>query len=104
MIRVGDCNVYLDVLVRSMNHICFLSVYDSSLQRIKAFTAKVNINEGNILIEGDSIKNTDHYQTYITPVMNGKEKFYHAIMINQNLKTKIIISTAEQAGTDFFSF
>ncbi len=104
MIRVGDCNVYLDVLVRSMNHICFLSVYDSSLQRIKAFTAKVNINEGNILIEGDSIKNTDHYQTYITPVMNGKEKFYHAIMINQNLKTKIIISTAEQAGTDFFQF
>lgn len=104
MIRVGDCNVYLDVLVRSVNHICFLSVYDSSLQRIKAFTAKVNINEGNILIEGDSIKNTDHYQTYITPVMNGKEKFYHAIMINMNLKTKIIISTAERVGTDFYQF
>lgn len=104
MIRVGDCNVYLDVMVRSMNHICFLSVYDSSLQRIKAFTAKVNINQDNILIESDSIRNTDHYQVYITPVINGKEKFYHAIMINRDIRSKIILTTAEQAGRDFFQY
>lgn len=104
MIRLGDTEVHLDTLVRTKNNIAILSIYDGSLQRIKSFCAMINLKEANLLLEKEVICNTDQFSTYITPISEDKQKFYHAVLLNKNIKETILVTTKQTAGKDFFNF
>lgn len=104
MIRIGDVEVHLDALVRTKNHVVVVSIYDGSLQRIKSFCAMMNLKEANLLVQGESINNTDQFSTYISPIMEAKRKFYHAVLLNKNVKETLLVTTKQTAGKDFFNF
>lgn len=104
MIRIGDAEVHLDTIVRTKNHIALLSIYDGSLQRIKSFCATMNLKEANLLLKKEIICNTEQFSTYITPITEDKQKFYHAVLLNKNIKETILVTTKQTAGKDFFNF
>lgn len=104
MIRIGDNTVSLDTIVSSENHICILSVYDGSLQRIKSFCAQVNLGENSLILEGRPLKGSGQYQVYITSIIEDKKKFYHALLIHTGIRDKILVTTKERAGKDFFNY
>lgn len=104
MIRIGDNTVSLDVFVASENHVCIMSVFDGSLQRIKSFCAQVSLGESGLIMSGHSMKCVDQFQVYITPITEDKKKFYHALLINKNIKTSIMVTTEERSGVDFYNY
>lgn len=91
-IECGLSSVHLDFVLAS-DEKCgpgILSYYDRSLQNIKAFSGMLSISCEKVRAWGDSMHiyylgREECYQTVISPIISGKEKFYHAISIRKDM-------------------
>lgn len=87
--------VSLDFLATADGYDCpaVISYYARSLQSVKSFSAYLNLSSQDIFLrdgKGDSYRISHFgcgFHTYIQPMENGKDKFYHAISLNRALSS-----------------
>lgn len=109
MICLGDYKVYLDFMIERGGKIAVVSVFERSQQLLKAFCATMNIKSSKDTIKvmiGDRIKELPAggtYRNYIAPITHGKERYYHAILVNEEVGNTLMLSTSDSASSNFYN-
>lgn len=98
----GLIKVSLDFAIKSNLGIVAVSYFDRSLALMKSIGASLNTETVSIG-EKYILCNEEGYDTYITPVVYGKEKFFHAVSISKALNEKVLISVDHMLHSDFFN-
>lgn len=110
-ISTDTSSVYLDFAIAAKSYLpAVISFYDRSLQSVKGFSASLNISMHDISVSGAD-KNlmlrrmNDHtFSTFIQPIVNGKEKFYHAIAINNSMNDNLLLLQRGREGEIFYNY
>lgn len=109
MICLGEYKVYLDFMIERGGKIGVVSVFERSQQLLKAFCATMNIKTSKDMIEvkiGGKIKKIPAegtFRNYIVPIVVGKERYYHAILVNEEFGNKLMLSTVDRSSEDFYN-
>lgn len=112
MIRVDTFKCYLDFLLAADRYnVAVISYYDRSLSNIKAIGAALNYSNGRLdYLDTHGSVNTQYqlmgceFDTYIQPIVVGKEKFYHAISINKMINKRLLILVEENEANNFYDY
>lgn len=107
--------VSLDFLATADGYDCpaVISYYARSLQSVKSFSAYLNLSSQDIFLrdgKGDSYRISHFgcgFHTYIQPMENGKDKFYHAISLNRALSSddgEVILFEKGNEGKQWYDY
>lgn len=114
IIACGGSRAHLDfVFAANLTGPAVVSYYDRSLTTVKSIAAMCGMDPAVINIEGaqgqgnrkitlTSVKGT--FDAYFKPVINGKEKFYHALLINSKLNDSILLMQEGKEAEIFYDF
>lgn len=107
MISIDAYSVHLDFIKTADNcNVAVLSYFDRSLSLVKAFSGMLSLNT-KLYVETCKKSFTicdSKFQTFIQPIVVGKEKFYHAISLNKDLNDKILLFENGQEGTMIYDY
>lgn len=105
MIKVGGLTASLDFLIAAEKYNPgIISFYDRSLAIIKSIGASLNANWGEVFVNGKSFFVSGKYEVIISPIITGKDKYYHAIAISKLLNSKLFICKVGEEEEAFYSF
>ena len=112
MIEIQSIKAHLDfLLVDSSKTPVVLSFFDRSQQVVKSMGATLNSNNKGLYIRKETVpyKNfyifkNKGYDIYISPIVYGKEKFYHGLAISKDLNQNFILSIREKLAEHFYDF
>lgn len=107
-VRSGIHSVHLDYLLPCGKTIAFLSVFERSQQLLKAFCAMVSLNTSGVLHIGETnlkypVDKNTKFKVYISPVHAGKERYYHAMLVNEEVGKSMFLSSRENIGNAFYN-
>lgn len=109
MIEICGIKAHLDFLLAAdINNVAFVSYYDRSLSTLKSIGGALNfsVEKINICKNKNSIRKYEihgsGFNTYIQPIVVGKEKFYHAISINKDVNKRILILNKEDEVNHYY--
>jgi hypothetical protein len=80
-----------------------VSYFERSLSTLKSVGAALQTDDVRVSCKF-FCSNKGGYDTYIVPVVYGKEKFYHALSVSKLLGESVVISSEEGRETDFFNY
>lgn len=103
MITSGLQSVSLDYAIVNASGVIAASFFDRSsilLRSIGASLSMGSVKIGNRHYAGGQKK----YQVFYAPVTVGKEKFYYAFAIRENVNEEYFLSTEEEAAENFYHF
>lgn len=102
MIRCGVTSAYLDyALVGERLYVA--SFYERSLSVVKSLAASLNTDTA--VINGHVVHSgKDTFKVFFSPVVYGKEKFYHVFAVNEDINQSFFISKHENREEDFYHY
>lgn len=111
MLEISGIKAYLDyILVADQKNVAVISYYDRSITTLKSIGGALNYSHDKLNILNESFRSIerlqilgDSFNTYIQPVVVGKEKFYHAISISNAVNKHIIILNKEDEANDYYN-
>lgn len=105
--RMGMYEVPMDFVLSQggLNEPMVVSAYERSLQTLKGFSANLQYS-GRLFAEGQTsfMVTNDGYDSYFTPIIMGKEKFYHMVAISKKVRNSVILSRKEDVAKDFYQY
>lgn len=114
MIYLDTSRCHLDfMLAASRINVAVISYYDRSLTTIKAMGAALNYSSTQELTILDGPNNRtsykysvagQEYDTYIQPIVVGKEKFYHAISVNKGINKNLLLLVEGQEAESYYDY
>lgn len=104
MIHISGFKAHLDfVLAADTNNPAVISFYDRSLSLIKSIGASLSCGVSIIQLNDYKFNSTGEYDTIITPIITGKDKFYHAISISKRINENIMICKNGDQEVSFYN-
>ncbi len=108
MVEVNGMSCSLDFIIAANSYSpAIISFYDRSQQLVRSIGASlseiactINVYKDNRKIK--TLVSGDSFDTFITPVISGKEKFYHAIAISKEVNNNILVFTEDNISSSFF--
>ena len=111
MIEIAGVKAHLDYLLAAdINNVAIISYYERSLSTLKSIGGALNFSERLTIYDNSmhSIKRLQTvgsgFNTYIQPVIVGKEKFFHAISISNDVNKGILILNKEDEANDYYNY
>lgn len=103
---LGGAIVYLDfaLLTDIDGQLGVISYFNRSNSQVRSFGASLTFEKGIQLDKKFYSIEGQKFQTYIQPVVVGKEKFYHAISLNTDLGENILLCEREKCYERFYDF
>lgn len=108
MIKCGMCSAHLDYAFTGKNRVCAISFFGRSLSGLKAIGAC--LGKEDVVMNPDHTQKTyriptrgEEFQVFFTPVVYGKEKFYHALAVNKGIGNSFFLSEPSNAPEDFYN-
>lgn len=103
---LGGAIVYLDfaLLTDVDGQLGVISYFNRSNSQVRSFGASLTFEKGIQLDKKFYSIEGQKFQTYIQPVVVGKEKFYHAISLNTDLGENILLYEKEGCYERFYDF
>lgn len=108
MIKCGMCSAHLDYAFTGKNRVCAISFFGRSLSGLKAIGAC--LGKEDVVMDPDHTQKTyriptrgEEFQVFFTPVVYGKEKFYHALAVNKGIGNSFFLSEPSNAPEDFYN-
>lgn len=103
---LGGAIVYLDfaLLTDVDGQLGVISYFNRSNSQVRSFGASLTFEKGIQLDKKFYSIDGQKFQTYIQPVVVGKEKFYHAISLNTDLGENILLYEKEGCYERFYDF
>lgn len=100
---LGGAIVYLDfaLLTDVDGQLGVISYFNRSNSQVRSFGASLTFEKGIQLDKKFYSIDGQKFQTYIQPVVVGKEKFYHAISLNTDLGENILLYEKKDVMRDF---
>lgn len=102
MIKCGMQEAALDYAILSDCGVVAASFFDRSLMLVRSVAGSMN-TEGVQIGGKPYLCNKAGYDTFINPVVYGKEKYYHAFSITKSINDSVFITTADRAPMDYYN-
>ena len=107
MIKIGMFEAYLErMLIRGLK-VAYISYFTRTLQEAKAIGSTMCTSESNTIWlnkngpeERYNVFGT--YKAYYVPIMRGKERFYHGVILNAAIGNDLFVSKEETAGEELY--
>ena len=103
MLYCGVSGASLEFVMYSSIGVVAMQYYDRSLTALKSIGAAIQTDPIRVKEKRYS-SNGYGYETYMAPVVYGKEKFYHALSVSKAVGTSVIISSEDNIREDFFNY
>lgn len=103
MIRIGMFEAYLERMMIRGTKVAFISYFTRTLQEAKAIGSTMCTTQQNtIWLQKDGKKNGYNvygtYKALYAPIIRGKDRFYHGLILNTELGNEIFVSSEDDAG------
>lgn len=107
MIKIGMFEAYLErMLIRGLK-VAYISYFTRTLQEAKAIGSTMCTSESSTIWlnkngpeERYNVFGT--YKAYYVPIMRGKERFYHGVILNAAIGNDLFVSKEETAGEELY--
>ena len=102
MIRIGMFEAYLErMLIRGIRA-AYISYFTRTLQEAKAIASTMCTTEQNTIWLNKNGQEKRYnvfgsYKAYYVPIMRGKERFYHGVILNAAIGNDLFVSKEETA-------
>lgn len=105
MIEINGFTASLDfILSADSNHTAIISYYDRSLSIIKSMGASLNAGGTTIYACRKKYFAADSFDVMITPIITGKDKFYHAIAVSRTLNISMMVCREGEQEYSFYNY
>lgn len=105
MIEINGLHASLDfVLSADQYHPVVISYYDRSLAIVKSIGASISTSNMTFYIGSKRFGTTGEYDTIISPIITGKDKFYHAMAISKSLNADVMVCKNGYQEISFYNF
>ena len=107
MIRIGMFEAYLErMLIRGLK-VAYISYFTRTLQEAKAIASTMCTTEQNTIWLNNNGPEKRYnvvgtYKAYYVPIMRGKERFYHGVILNAAIGNDLFVSKEETAGEELY--
>ena len=107
MIRIGMFEAYLErMLIRGLK-VGYISYFTRTLQEAKAIASTMCTTEQNTIWLNNNGPEKRYnvvgtYKAYYVPIMRGKERFYHGLIMNAAIGNELFVSKEETAGEELY--
>lgn len=107
MIRIGMFEAYLErMLIRGLK-VAYISYFTRTLQEAKAIASTMCTTEQNTIWLNNNGPEKRYnvvgtYKAYYVPIMRGKERFYHGVILNAAIGNELFVSKEETAGEELY--
>ena len=107
MIRIGMFEAYLErMLIRGLK-VGYISYFTRTLQEAKAIASTMCTTEQNTIWLNNNGPEKRYnvvgtYKAYYVPIMRGKERFYHGVILNAAIGNELFVSKEETAGEELY--
>ena len=107
MIRIGMFEAYLErMLIRGIRA-AYISYFTRTLQEAKAIASTMCTTEQNTIWLNKNGQEKRYnvfgsYKAYYVPIMRGKERFYHGVILNAAIGNDLFVSKEETAGEELY--
>ena len=107
MIRIGMFEAYLErMLIRGIRA-AYISYFTRTLQEAKAIASTMCTTEQNTIWLNKNGQEKRYnvfgsYKAYYVPIMRGKERFYHGVILNAAIGNELFVSKEETAGEELY--
>lgn len=98
----GGSSATLDYLLAVGSTMLMASYFDRSQQVLRGIGAAMHTD--SFYIDGRRVTDAADNDTWLTPIVNGKERFFHAVTVNKIVNKHYILTTAEGRSRDFYSY
>lgn len=104
MLKINGLEAALDfVLAADQNNPAVISFYDRSQSLIKSIGASLNSKGANFMVGYKRYYALEEYDVIISPIITGKDKYFHAIAISKSINKSLVVCRPEDKEISFYN-